>query len=662
MARKYNKISHYWIERKNISKAAIPATLPVTVPLPTKPTKVQFPTIDYEWDGNQHFSAQAASGGSTSQTSYRDGASPSVIPVDRFRNINEGMLPWETSNGYFSIAWAIVLCQRAYANVAVFRNAIEGAVEFSSSILHVKTSNDRAKEFITEWLNRIDIYKLEEQFFREYYRSGNVFLYRFNGNFALDQYGKMQTAFGLKKNQIPIRYVNLNPAQIYLISGISYNNNYVKALSRYEIERLKTPLTDEDKQVFNSLPENVKKLIKSGGSFREVFIPLDRERLRFCFYKKQDYEPLAVPFGFPLLNDLEWKLALKKIDMALSQTIEHVILLITNGEKVDENGGGINPNNITNLQNIFRNQTIGRVLVADYTTKGEWLIPDISSILGPEKYTQVEKDIKEGLQSIMYAGDEKFANALIKAKVYIERMKEGQHAFLNGFLLPEIKELCKIMNFKNVPEIEFEEIDLTDTSQRERVLLRMGELGLLTPDEIITGLESGILPDKETNEINQKAYKAMRDKGFYQPLLGKQQDGGEGRPGGGGSPKSKINVKPIGSKANESDFKGFSMVEIGKTSNLAENLKDKIIDKLKKKYKLKALSSEQINIAQMLTKAILVNEDKDKWEMAIASYLKEPKEYDPDKAKEINDLAAEYDLSEWEAIIVSKSKIKDNKI
>lgn len=660
MGRKYIKKSEYWIKRKLDAKKELQPIVSQNIIENNK--RINTPDINYEFDGSKHFSAVAAmGGGEPSVPTYRDSYSPSVVPVDRFNNLNSGVLPWETSGGYYSVAWAIVLCQKAYANVAIFRNAIEGAVEFSNSILHIKTQNETVKNFFTEWFERINIYKLKEEFFREYYRSGNVFLYRFNGRISDDQFGKMKSVFGAKSPLLPIRYVILNPAQIYLISGISYNNNYVKALSRYEIERLKTPLTDEDKQIFNSLPENVKKLIQSGGSFREVFIPLDRERLRFAFYKKQDYEPLAIPFGFPILNDLEWKLDLKKMDMALSRTIEHVILLITNGEKPDQYTNGINPNNIMNLQNIFKNQTLGRVLVADYTTKGEWLIPDIGDILGAKKYEQVEKDIRDGLQSITYAGEEKFANALIKAKVYIEKMKEGQRAFLNNFLIPEIKEICKSMNFKNVPEMEFEEIDLTDTSQRERVILRMTELGLLTPDEMITALESGVLPDKETNEINQKKYKSLRDDGFYQPLLGqKQQDGGEGRPGGSKSPKTSNKVGPIGTRGEY--LEGYSMKKIAGISNIAENLKDKTIELLKKKFKLKTLDEAQLNVAKSIVKAILVNEDNNKWNNdTIKDYLDNPKDINQDLYKEIDELAAKYELSDWEAILVSKSKI-DNKV
>ena len=655
MSRNYNKKSDYWEKRKITSKSN---TLPLS-----EIKRIDVPEIDYQWDGNKHFSSMAACGGGGSINSTRDGGSQSVMPVDRFHNINEGMLPWETSNGYFSVAWAIVLCQRAYANVAVFRNAIEGAVEFSNSILHIKTPNERVKDFFSEWFDRINIYKLKENFFREYYRSGNVFLYQFNGRIADNQFAAMKTVFGSKSPLLPIRYVILNPAQIYLISGVSYNNNYVKALSRYEIERLKTPMTEEDKQIFNSLPDNVKKLIQSGGSFREIFIPLDRERLKFAFYKKQDYEPLALPFGFPILNDLEWKLDLKKMDMSLSKTIEHVILLITNGEKVDANGGGINPRNIANLQEIFRNQTLGRVLVADYTTKGQWLIPEIGSILGPEKYSQVEKDIREGLQSIMYGGgEEKFANAVVKAKIYIERMKEGQRAFMNNFLIPEVKKICEAMNFKNVPEIEFEQIDLTDESHRERVLLRMTELGILTPDEVMVALQSGILPDKESALINQQEYKILRDKGLYQPLMGagKAQNGGEGRPSGSGSPKISQKVGPIGQKSakgEELESHGFSMKKISNISNSAENLKDKIIQLLEKKFNLDKLNDIQLSIAEKIVKSIITNEKEDEWNKKIKEYIKNPKDIDAKEIEKINDIAIEYDLSDWNATIVNLARI-----
>ena len=132
-------------------------------------------------------------------------------------------------------------------------------------------------------------------------------------------------------------------------------------------------------------------------------IELEPERLRYSFYKKQDYEPFAVPFGFSVLEDINMKLEFKKIDQAIVRTIENVILLITMGNEPTK--GGINHNNLAAMQELFRNESVGRVLVSDYTTKAEFLIPDMNRVLGYEKYLIVNEDIKEGLQKIIVGSE-----------------------------------------------------------------------------------------------------------------------------------------------------------------------------------------------------------------------------------------------------------------
>lgn len=606
------------------------------------------PTLNYEFSGDDHFTAVAALGGGGS-TEYREAYNGTTTGPSRFKNISEGLLPWESKDGYVNIANAIVLCQKMYANVAVFRNAVESAVEFSNSRIHIKTSNETVRAYFTEWFN-ICINGFKEKWFREWYRSGNNFSYKFLGKIADSKFGKMKAAFGAKDPIIPIRYVILNPAQVYLTAGANYNNNYVKILSTYEVNRLKNPVTAEDKQVFNSLPDDIKKQIKSGGAFQNLYMPLDQKRLLFSFYKKQDYEPLAIPMGYPLLSDVEWKLEFKKMDMALSRTVEHVILLITTGTEPDK--GGVNPQNVANLQSIFRNQTLGRVMVADYTTDGKWLIPDIGAILGPEKYQQVEKDIEQGIQAI-FVGDDKFANASMKAKIFTERMKEGQKVFLNEFLIPEMKLVCEAMNFRDVPEVEFEQINLDDTSQKEKLMVRLAELGLLSPEETFTALESGIFPDKESNIVNQQEFKKHRDKGLYEPLLNSGKDEGEpGSPGGKKAPSAK-KVGPIGTKANE---ESYSMARIAEYTIRANRLRDDVEKALMKKHKLTELAPVQKEIAESFAKAIMLNEPERDWLNVIPTYLKNPKQ--PAKAayEQIDKVAAEFDISEWEAIIISKSR------
>jgi hypothetical protein len=599
MARSYNKTSPYWTKSKTIEQP--------------KSEYTPFPTIEYKGDNLEPFSAIAACGGGSS-SSYRDGQSPTVTPTDSYRNIESGLLPWEARSGKVSISRAVILCQKAAANVSIVRNTIETCVEFSNAPLHVKTSNETVKNFFEAWFERINLHKLTESFMREYYRSGNVFMYKFVGKIKPDQFKNLKSAFAAKGDVLPIRYIIMNPAQIYLLGGISYNsNNWSKILSSYEVESLRNPKTEEDKQIFNSLPADIKASIKNGAGQGGVYLPLDPDRLYYVFYKKQDYEPLAVPMIFPVLNDIEQKLELKKMDMALSRTIEHVILLVTNGEKKDQYGGGVNPANITNIQNIFKNQTLGRTLVADYTTKAEWVIPDIAAILGPDKYKQVEKDIQEGLQSIFGSTDEKFANAQIKAKVFIERMKEGQKAFLNNFLKPEIKKICEVMGFKNVPKAVFEELSLDDPAVMARIYTQMAQLGLLTPDQTITALQTGILPDKESSVTEQKEYKKQRDDGLYYPLVGGSQTeeeaaapGQTGRPGG---IKTKIPNKKVGPIGKSKGEERFSAKRIAELSIKADALKLEVENSLKRRYKIKdSLNNAQKFVAEAIAKSILVNE------------------------------------------------------
>ena len=652
--RSYNKKSDYWNNRKQVVTEAV-AAQPTTMP-----------TLAYDFDGKEHYTANASTG-----DGYRNTFSASITPLDRFRNINGGMLPWEARQGFLGIADAILTCQRAYANVAIIRNTIESQVEFSTSKLHIKTANTTVKQFFTEWFNKINLNNFSNQFFREYYRSGNVFVYTFNGKLSTDKFGKMKSVFGSKTDIIPIRYTILNPSQIYLNGGMGYNNNWVKLLSTYEIERLKSPKTEEDRQVLKGLPEDVKRTLKTAGALQNIFIPIDPARLYYVFYKKQDYEPLAIPMIYPVLNDIEWKLELKKMDMSLSRTIEQVILLVTTGEKKDQHGGGINPQNLANLQSIFKNQTIGRVLVADYTTKGEWLIPDIGQILGQEKYKQVDQDIKEGLQSILM-GDDKFANAQIKAKVFIERMKEGQKIFLSNFLMPEIIKICKAMNFKHVPEIEFEEINLSDPAVANRLYVQLAQLGILTPDEVMVAMQTGVLPDKESNLINQTEFKKNREDGLYEPMLGGANKDGEdngggankkgkapdagGRPNGTKSPQTTKKVGPIGTKASEESFSSKIIAEL---SIKADSLKELVEAGLKKKFKVKTdLNAAQKDVAEMLAKSIISNELPDSWSASVTNYIKQPKEVNASTGIILDDLAARYDLTSWQAAIVNHAKIK----
>lgn len=645
MARKYQKKSLYWEQRKKSDQETVANNIV---------SKQKTVDMVASFSEDSHYMAVAAcGGGATAPTEYRTNFAPAINPAN-YANIRAGVVPFNGGrDGYYSVGDAIQLVYLAYFNVAVIRNSINLLQDFSVSKLQIKTTNLTVKRFFENWFDAISLNDFMSQFFLEYYRSGNVFIYKFNGKIKNTQFNMLKTALGAKSDELPVRYIILNPMQVYLQVGPTYNYNFVRMLSTYELARLRDPKTEEDKAVLKSFPPAIRDQITQYSSLQYIYAPLDTERLYYVFNRKQDYEPLAIPPVYPVLNDVELKLQMKRMDFALVNMMEQVVLLVTTGERADEYNSGSNPKNLANLQRIFSNQTVARVLLADYTTKLEWKVPDLKELLGQEKYNRVDLDIKEGLQ-YMFFGDEKFANASIKAKILIQGLKEGRRVFLDNFLRPEIKKICQKMNFKTLPDVEFEEINIEDPSSINRIYYQMASLGLLTPDELNEAIETGVLPDKDQAILDQQEYKKQRDKGLFQPLLGKPQDGAGGRPDGTGSPKSSKKVSPIGTtKAS------ISMKEI--VGNIAEmnKLESSVGKAYQKKYNLDSLNDSQQIVVTSVAKSIILNEPQEQWTKSVPSYIKEPKNIPSDVLEDISEISAEYDVDGWEAIILYRSRIND---
>ena len=454
-----------------------------------------------------------------SQTRTRRNVAADIPRTDRFRNIENGMIPFKYSHGVknnsnIDVRDTIILCQKAYYNFSVFRNTIDLMTEFSISDLYYTGGSKKSREFFETLFRKINIGDLQSRFFREYYRSGNVFLYRFNAKMDRSDALKINQTFGLAQAsdelEIPAKYIILNPSDIQLQGSITFSTGvYYKVVTDYELQKLRYPQTEEEQEVYESLPEETKKLIQSSKNVgaAAITIPLDTERLAAVFYKKQDYEPFAVPMGYPVLEDINWKQEMKQMDMAVARTTNQAILLVTMGTKPAE--GGVNQQNLTAMQKLFENESVGRVLISDYTTDAKFVIPDIGNILDSKKYEVVNQDIQMGLNNILLS-DEKFANTSIKVQVFMERLKQGRRVFLENFLMPEIRRVSREMGFKNYPTAHFEDVDLKDNSVYSRIYSRLIELGVLTPEEGVQAIESGRFPTLEESIESQRKFKDLK--------------------------------------------------------------------------------------------------------------------------------------------------------
>ena len=628
-------------------------------------------------------------------SSARRNIAGNIPRTDRFKNIDDGLVPFKINTGYgngqatVDIKDAIILCQKAYYNFSQFRNVIDMMTEFSVSNIYLRGGSAKAREFFDALFKKLNILSFQDKYFREYYRSGNVFTYRFDATVTQDDLSKITQTFGavvpLNPNnqkaqpiddakkpkklddgglKLPVRYIILNPADVRLLGTANFGIAiYQKILTEYELMRLRYPQTPEDEELYQSLPDDTKKLIENK---KMTFVPLFLQpgKMYITFYKKQDYEPFAVPMGFPVLEDINYKYELKKMDMAISRTMQQMILLVTAGTDPDK--GGINQKNLEALRKLFENQSVGRVLVADYTTKAQFVIPQIADILDPKKYEVVDRDINNGLNNILLGG-EKFANQVQKTEVFLARLMQARQTFLSDFLFPEIKRISQELGFKNYPVPHFEDFNLKDSDSRARTFTRLMELGILTPEEGIRAIEANILPSKEENEVSQVAFKELRDKGLYLPLVGASapQNGAEGakgisgggagagRPTGSKAPQTTKTVSPIGTKASEETF---SLTKMKANMILAQDLDRAVEAHLKKKFKIKKLSKEQSEVSECISSAIMVNESPEKWTESISTYCEKPENSNPERAKQVDELAAQHGVDTYLASLLYVSK------
>ncbi len=555
-------------------------------------------------------------------------------------NIARGVTPIQEDSGGISAYDAIFLTQKAYWNVAIFRQTIDTQTEFCNSKLRFFGSNKTAVKFFENWDQRIGGWDLRNQFFREFFRSGNIFTYRFDGPITYSEFRKVTRAskeeaaeYTKVTKEIPMRYIVLNPGDMRVVGASSFiNAEYSKLLTQYEVDRLKKPSTPQEKEFIESLDLEAQKAIQKGT---RPTIKLNPERLYAFFAGKQDYEALAIPMYLPVLQSIDLKLELQKAEKVIARTVDYAILLITAGResKNGEDNSKINSQIIQGITELFSNESVGRVLVSDYSTKGEFLIPDLSKIFGEAKYKVVNDDISSGLMNLFYADEAKFANSTVKMQIFMERLNQARETYLNKFLRPEMQKIGQILGFKDIPEVKFDDVYLNDNIEMKKLYVRLAELGILTAEESVKALSENVLPTPADSITSQEKYKTMRKGKLYQPLVGgpKEQEGKKK-----GSKVTKRKAKPLGAN--------FSMAKIQENIQYINNLTILAEGYYKEKNSIHRLSKKHREICWSIVQALITNEPKEQWESKLVEYLVEPKMYG-EQTDLVETIAAEHQVS-----------------
>ncbi len=574
----------------------------------------------------------------------------------RFPNLTARGSLYNNKDGYITIQESVWLCQRAWEEFQLFRNTIEAMVEFSLSEIKLSSKNKSAKIFCEAWLKAINIDGLAEQFYREMYRSCNIFVNKIRGSIDTKDAKSLNMLYASSK-RIPVKYAILNPAQVALHGGLTDDREIYKVLSPYEIKRLANPKTESEKILYNNLDDSIKKQLKDYSKINsndQLYVKL--EDTDSIFYQKQGYEYFAVPLFYGVLDDIELKLEMKKADRKILATVENMILLVTMGGMKGRDGEELapNPEHIAYMRTLFNNSQAKRVLVADFTTKVDYVIPDISKVVGESKYKQVNQDIQEGLQSI-FGSNEKFSNQMTKVRVFIERLTVGRKKF-KEWLESEIREVCKEMGFTNPPTASFSTIKLEDSTQLYRVYTRLCELGILTPMETIDVIKNGIFPNEDESIEDQDKFIKHKEKERYTPQIfnnpaNRNNESNDpdnnpvknqpGRPEGSGVPIPDRKQRVVGS---------ISQISIAKMQDVLgkyDTLKANVSKEIKKHYKVEKLQEGHLDFIDSISKKIIANCPMKDWNRNIKKIIKEKSlPFDEKISASIDQISEDFDLSD----------------
>lgn len=598
---------------------------------------------------------------------YRTNRSAQSIADNNYANIANLFSPsyYQSSsepygNYNLSISDIINLTQRAYIGIAAVRRTINTLKEFSASNIYLTGGNEKSRKFYQAWFKAIKLNSFCNNFFLEFWRSYNCFIYKIVGKITDQNLKDIQEVFGkqsfARKNEIPVKYSILNPSTIACHGSSFFNGTgYFKTLTAYEINQLRLRQTEIDKEIYNSFDETTKNLIdQKNGNVSSIQIPLNSDNFIAVFNDKQDYESFGVSQIYTILDALEHKIELSKMDRTIAKTVQQAVLHVKLGYETKTGDYYFNEDAAAEIEKIFEGEDVGKVLITDFSAKLEFIIPQIGELLDPKKYEIVNQDIHEGLMDILFGGGtgEKFSNLTLKIKVFVEKIKKARDTFLEEFLIPEMQKIGKEMGFKSIPQPHFEDIDIEDNINFYKIVTRLAEIGILTPEEVFQAFDSGRMPNAEESEESQNKFKELKDKELYVPLLnnGKPEPGETGRPAGSsGIPQSTKKVSPIGTKASINYSKFFDIVQ--------EQLKFKneIASGFKKQLNLNELNTEQLDVINKLANSIILNESKADWRNKVNDYLTKTVQ-DTEQNKNIHKLKDELNLELTTAALVFHSQ------
>jgi hypothetical protein len=429
-----------------------------------------------------------------------------------------------------SLREAMVACNAVYQRVGVVKSVVDMMSEFAAEGIEIVHTDDGPSNFYKVWQKRVKLEDRCERLASWILRSGNGVVRRIYGEIDAKEISQVKRSNS--KIKIPLQYIIYDPSTIELIGdsvgAVSTNKIYALRIPLTQFYNLK-PKNDLEKQVFQGLPDEIKRAIEGKKTDGYYYIQIPSDKIFVGHYKKDDSQIWARSFIYSILSDIYYNDTVKQAKISAMDGIINVIRVWKLGDHKSE---------------LLPSPAAGAKLagiLANHVGGGAVDIIWDSAIELSEHYPPVEKlaSFEENYQSILLGlgipeslvggQGSKSGNIVstINLKNLIKRL-ETVRRVIKDWIESEIDIIQENMGFRKRPEIRFANADLYDDRTYFTLLRELVDRNILPDDRILEII--GEIPEYEKTRL--KIQETERENGdrppkaspFHQPNLELQQD------------------------------------------------------------------------------------------------------------------------------------------
>lgn len=535
-------------------------------------------------------------------TSYRQNVAYRGMTFDKYGALE---------NDFITPKMAMRLAQLVYRRFGIVRHALDTMAEFTVNGIDFLSKKETSRDAMLGWAQGVKLKPFLDQVALEYYRSGNVYIYRFETTVKDSAVRDLTKLFGIKGSvKIPTKYIVLNPTIVDFVTTSLFNNAYYQVTLPASEVAVMVQHYKDNPDALKELPDEFKQgvqdyLGKDAKRAGNLVLKLDSANMMVIHRKKQSYEPYAWPFLTGTFDDLEFRQELRNMDKALARVVAKILIHVAVGD-ADHIPS---PAALDAFRNKLSSASTETYLVTDGLVKVNEYYPDVAQMLDPKKYEAVTSDIKAalGISPAAY-GDSTghFGNNILGIKVLIERIIDGRSKILEEFLIPETRRVSQIFNLKSPVKPKILGADLNDEKEWAKIYTRLYEDGVLSPQSVIESIGDGRFPSYDEELQRQPEAKALKDEGLFVSNVNRGGDSQQsGRPSGTENPtqSSPKKTSPKGSKVMA--LRLFSQEEYDDAISLASSF-------VKNKFNIKKLNEEQLKVIDGTCKEFLLSQEFNK--------------------------------------------------